>query len=376
MKIEVVHPGELGPSERARWRSIQQATPSLANPFLCPEFTVAVGRLRPQARVAVLSDGPEIVGFFPFERRRLGYGVPIGAWHTDCQGLVHVADLDWNPQELLRAAGLGVWEFSHLVDGQKPFERYQTARRPSPIMDLSGGFGAFLAQLHQNTSQFRRLPRLQRKLSREIGDVRFVYDLHDFHELRRVMAWKSAQYLRAGWVDRFAQRWFVQLLEQFLETRSENFSGVLSMLYAGNEPVAGHFGLCSDRVMAHWFPAYDTRFGRYKPGLMMHLGLAEGAAAAAVQHIDLGPGTETYKQWFRSRDLLVAQGRVVRRSPEAALHVARRTSTDRLRRVVTEHPTLYRVAKGAHVGYRRIDAALRRRGEPGPGVAAPRGGHR
>jgi hypothetical protein len=50
----------------------------------------------------------------------------------------------------------------------------------------------------------------------------------------------------------------------------------------------------------------DTRFGSYSPGLAMHLGLAEGAAAAAIQHIDMGPGAKGYKQWFWNRDLVVA----------------------------------------------------------------------
>jgi hypothetical protein len=127
MKITVVHPGELGQCELARWRSIQRATPSLANPLLSPEFTVAVGRLRSRAPVAVLFDGPEIVGFFPFERRALRYGVPIGAGHNDCQGLVHLADLDWDPLELLRACGLAVWEFDHLVDGETPSSRTRSS---------------------------------------------------------------------------------------------------------------------------------------------------------------------------------------------------------------------------------------------------------
>ena len=71
LKISVVRPGELGPGEIAVWLSMQRQTPALANPFLCPDFTVAVGALRPSARVAVLHDGPHLAGFFPFERRGL-----------------------------------------------------------------------------------------------------------------------------------------------------------------------------------------------------------------------------------------------------------------------------------------------------------------
>jgi CelD/BcsL family acetyltransferase involved in cellulose biosynthesis len=361
MKITVVHPNELGQPELARWRSIQQATPSLGNPFLSPEFTVAVGRFRSRARVAVLFDGPDTVGFFPFERRGFGYGVPMGAWHSDCQGLIHLPNLEWDPQELLRACDLAVWEFDHLVDWQKPFEPYYKARAPSPIMDLSAGFDPFLAQLRQRTSKYRELSRRHRKLAREVGQVRFVFDSRDLRALRTVMAWKSAQYLRTGWIDRFALPWIVELLEQLLDTRTECFSGVLSMLYAGDTPVAGHFGLRSDRVMTHWFPAYDTRFHNYGPGLIMNLGLAEGACAAGVHHIDMGAGAEEYKQWFRSRDLIVAQGRVVRRSPGAALHWVRRASAERLHFAIEQHPSLHRAAKPARAGYVRLDSALRRR---------------
>ena len=358
MKITVVHPAELGESEVARWRSIQRATPSLANPFLSPEFTVAVGRLRSRARVAVLFDGPEIVGFFPFERRGLGYGVPIGAGYTDCQGLVHLPDVDWDPRELLGACRLAVWEFDHLVDGQKPFEPHKSVRVLSPIMDLSAGFDPFLERLRKSSSRWRDISRKRRKLAREVGELRFVFDSRDHQLLRTVMVWKSAQYVRTGWADRFARPWMVQLLEQLLHTRTEGFSGVLSMLYAGDEPVAGHFGLRSESVMAHWFPAYDTRFGGYSPGLAMHLGLAEAAAAAAIQHIDLGTGTEGYKQWLRSRDLVVAQGRVVRGSPGAALHWMRRAPVERLHRAVRQNPSLYRAAKRVRSG---IDSAQRRR---------------
>lgn len=343
MKIAVFHPGELGDPELARWRSFQASGLSLANPFLCPEFAIVVGRLRPRTRVAVLSEQREIVGFFPFERRRLGYGVPIAAGLTDCQGLVHAPDQHWDPQDLLRACKLAVWEFDHLVDGQKPFEPYQVHQAASPIMDLSGGFDAYFAP-RRNRSRFRNLLRKQRLLAREGGDVRFVFDSRDQTALRTLMDWKSAQYRRTGRADRFAQPWIIQLLEQLLEERTESFSGLLSCLYAGEKLVAGHFGLRSDRVIPTWFTGYDTGFKKYSPGLLLHLCLAEAAAAAGINHIDMGRGPKEYKEFFKSRDLVVAEGQVRRRVPAAALHWARRAAIRRLRNTVTEHPALFRVA--------------------------------
>ncbi|MEO3760965.1 GNAT family N-acetyltransferase [Mycobacterium sp. B14F4] len=362
IEYTVVHPAELSESELRRWREIQRDAPMLGSPFLSPEFTLAVGAIQPRSRVAVLRDGAEVVGFFPFERRSLGYGVPIGAWYSDCQGIVHSAGLEFDARQLLRACGLAVWEFNHLVEGQTHFEPYKITNAASPIMDLSAGFQPLLATLRKNSnSKFKDVLRLHRKLEREVGPLRFVYQSQDHAALRTVMAWKSAQYLRTGTADKFARRWFVDLFDQLFATTSESFSGVLSMLYAGDEPVAGHFGLRSDRVMAYWFPAFDRRYGPYSPGLILNLFVAEAAAGSGIGHVDLGAGPEEYKRWFRTGELTLSQGRVARRSPGAALYSIRRASSATARQAVTSHPSLLRTVKRARSSYFRMSAAIRGR---------------
>ena len=375
MRIEVVRPAELGEPELTRWRDFQRAVPSLVHPFLSPEFAVVVGRHRPEARVAVLSDGPEIVGFFPFERRRFGYGVPIAAGLTSYQGLIHATDVEWDPRELLRACGLAVWEFDCLVDGQKPFEPYQAIRVPSPIMDLSGGYEAYKAQLRRNSaSLLRDLSAKQRKLARNAGETRFVLDSRDHEALRTLMAWKSEQYLRTGRRDRFAEPWIVRLLEAMLDTRTDSFSSVLSMLYAGDESVAAHLFLRLDHVMVGWFPGFNTQFGKFSPGMLIRLQVAEAAPAAGIRHIHMARGTrDRYKQLFKSQDVFVAEGRVVRRTPAAAFHWVRRAPGRRLRYVITENPTLMQSVDRALHRYGRLRVALRRRlggrGAPPSGAA-------
>ena len=76
MRVSVVRPGELGPGDIASWRAMQSSTPSLASPFLSPEFTIAVGEFRPGARVAVLSDGPDVAGFSLLSGAGSGQGCP------------------------------------------------------------------------------------------------------------------------------------------------------------------------------------------------------------------------------------------------------------------------------------------------------------
>jgi CelD/BcsL family acetyltransferase involved in cellulose biosynthesis len=360
VQISVVQPHELGAAEIAAWHSMQRATPSLAGPFLCPEFAIAVGRCRSRARVAVLSDGPQPVGFFAFERRRFGVGVPIGAGLTDFHGLVHAPGAEWDPRELLRACRIQAWEFDHLVPGQLPFQRYQAARVPSPYIDLGEGFEAYHAQLRKRSKSFcKNLAYKGRKLTRDVGEVRFVLDSADADGLRTLLSWKSQQYRRTGRIDRFAEAGIAGLVEALLEVRGDGFTGLLSLLYAGDELVAGHFGLGFDGILGGWFPAYNRDFRSYSPGLVGHLRLAEAAAQAGFTQIDLGKGAKDYKESLKSADSFVGEGIVTGRSALAAAHWARCTPAHWTLRQVKEHPGLFRAADQVLQRYGRVRSALR-----------------
>lgn len=361
MKITVVSPHELGGGELDAWRGFQRSTPSLANPFLAPEFTMAAGRVRPQTRVAVLTECDTVVGFFPFERQRLGYGLPVAPGLTDCQGLVHAPGVEWDPDHLLRACGLAVWEFDHLLHGQRPFAEFHSLLAPSPVMDLTRGFDAYLAARRRASSRIRDLQRRRRRLERECGLVRLEFDSRDRAVLRTLMAWKSEQYRRTGRLDRFALPWVRELLDILMETRASGCSGRLSALYAGDRLVAAHFGIIGPEVLPTWFPTYGSQFSPYSPGLLLHLGMAQAAAAEGIARIDLGRGAKDYKEWLKSYDLTVAEGRVARASPAGALLWVRRVPVRRLRHVVMSRPALLRAADRVLVNYGRLQSRLRGR---------------
>jgi CelD/BcsL family acetyltransferase involved in cellulose biosynthesis len=342
VSISVVRPAELGSAEIAAWRSFQDSTPTLANAFLSPDFAIAVGRHRPGARVAVLSDGPDLAGFFPFERRGPGWGMPIAAGLTDFQGLVHAPGAEWDPRALLKACGISVWQFDHLVPGQEPFERCQAAVAPSPVIDLTQGYDAYYEALKSSSSRFcPDLRRKTRKIERDVGDLRFVLDSRDVTDLRTLMAWKSDQYQRTGRIDRFSQPWVVRLVDDLLGTGNEHFSGLLSMLYAGDVPVAGHFSVRFGSRLTFWFTSYSTRFNVYSPGLLHTLRTIEGAAAQGVRLIDLGKGHKRWKESLKSYDTQVAEGIVTRPCPLAAIHWARRTPTAWAIRQIRAHEPLF-----------------------------------
>lgn len=352
--IGVLRPGELGASEIGAWREMQRAQPHLDNPFLSPDFTLAMGEVSDRVRVAVLRDSDGFAGFFPYEERS-GIGSAAGAWVSLCQGVVHRPGAEIDADALLRACGLDVWEFGCLVQDQPWFAPHVKLTQDAVIMDLADGYHPYLARLRERSPKFLKSTLYkERKLGRDVGEVTFRFAVADEEEFRLLRAWKSGQYTRNGRPDRFGRAWVVELVERLHAIDSKDFGGVLSMMYADGTPVAGHFGLRSRSTLVGWFPAYDPAFARYSPGLIQHLRMAEAAADAGLDAIDLsvGAGYE-YKDALASRTVPVAEGVVRRRTARAGLHWARTEPVRLAKRTILGTPSLYRLADRVMKSYGR-----------------------
>ena len=110
-----------------------------------------------------------------------------------------------------------------------------------------------------------------------------------------VIGWKSKQYLETGVADLFEMDWFRRVVVGVHRTQTAGFGGRLSLLYAGDRLVAGHMGMQAGPVWHYWFPAYDSAYAKYSPGLILLLKLAQHAAEHGVRTIDLGKGMNPYK---------------------------------------------------------------------------------
>ncbi|MFD6230107.1 GNAT family N-acetyltransferase [Streptomyces sp. NPDC060232] len=340
-RIDVIHPADLSPADLELWGELRAMTAPEANPFMSPEFCQAVGRVRPGAKVAVVRQDGEPVGFFPFERGRWGRGRAIGLGVSDCQGAVLRPGLAVDPHELLRASSLSVWEFNHLESGQDVFLPFATGRFASPVIDLTGGYAGYESLLRAGSRTFLKSTRAQeRRLARQVGPLRFVFDERNPAALRTLMTWKSAQYRRTGRRDRFAQDWINNLVRMLAETDALACSGLLSVLYAGERPVAAHFGLRSRTVLSCWFPAYDRALATFSPGRVLYLRMIEAAAAAGIDLLDLGRGDAVYKDSLKTRELIVHEGAVLRAGPGAALHWLSHEPPRAVRGFVRERPRL------------------------------------
>lgn len=341
MEISVVRPHDLEERDLAAWRAMQRSSPEFANPFLSPDFTLVVGRVRPEARVAVLQEGPDAVGFFAFEQRRFRVGRPIAAGICDSQAVVHVPGLDWSARDLLKGCGLDVLEFDHLIGGQISAVGGKMTPRRSAIIDVSGGYEAHLERwLATSRKTIKSTRYKQRKLERDLAGIRFEFDTHDPAALRTLLRWKSQQYRRTGQRDRFAIAWIERVVSDLFETRFDGCAGTLSVLYAAERVIAAHFGLRSDSKLSYWFPAYDRDLARYSPGLILILGMAERAAMEGIQCLDLGKGDEDYKQWLQTGEIVVGEGWVERPSAAALAFRFRRTPRRVAIGFTARHPTV------------------------------------
>ncbi len=316
MRVIVKRANALSASEIARWTAIQTAMPELDSPYFSHGYAAAVADVDPRAEVAIVEDDGSIQAFFPFERGRFGTARSIGGTMCDFQGLVGQPDTHWSVEELLNKAGIGIWFFDHLIIEQNWLVEYHTTIYDSPYLDLSGGFDRYLEGVRSGEGKpFRRQFELMRKLEREIGPVRVEWDCNDYDSLACVLDWKSDQYISSGQTNLMrAGTTSRAIVERLFHKRSPECRGQLSLLYAGDTLLAGHFGIASSTVLHWWFPSYDRTYAKYSPGLLLLLCLAREAAIHGIKRIDLGRGGEEYKTRFRSGAQRIAAGAVRRPS--------------------------------------------------------------
>jgi CelD/BcsL family acetyltransferase involved in cellulose biosynthesis len=308
MKITLVPGRELGSDLVAAWIRLQSANPDLASPYFHPEFTRIVATARNDVEVAVLESEGSIVALLPFQREQETRGRPVGGIISDYHGLICAQQFRFSPVDLLERCRLHSWDFDHLIAAQKSFEPFHWSTEISPQIDLSNGYKAYARQLR--LSGFQQIPKKIRRIEEEFGRLQFVAHSHDVAILEAVLEWKSLQYRQARHADLFAPGWIRDAVKRIFITSVDGWSGVLSLLYAGDRLVAGHFGMRSRRIWHYWFPSYEPESAKYSPGLILLLKMAEYAAEAGTPIIDLGKGMNAYKERLMNSASLLASGRL------------------------------------------------------------------
>ena len=295
------------------------ADPMLANPFLAPEFTLAVSppaadRTRRGAR-GLRRDRriPPLRGAWPADRQAIGSGI------SDCQALVHRPGLSWDAADLVRACRLPVLSSTTC---------WPTRRRSRPTTSPSSARRSWTsprATPRTWTGRGSRRHRLTRAQAAQAGArdrrrcgssgtaaIRPAHAALGTVEVCAVSSHRSVRPLRHA-VDRGRPRRAARLA-------SDPCRAVLSVLTAGDRPVAAHLGLRSATVLAYWFPAVRPRprplLGR-RGALPAPRRGGGGRASATSTSARATPGTRTPSRPGRSPSLRVRSRCGARSRPPA-----------------------------------------------------------
>lgn len=301
MRLETIHPKELGPAEIDRWRA--HARDGLHSPYLTLEWAQMIGAARADARVCVIDGGRGFLGAQKLSRfTAMGLGAPI----ADYQGLVGEENLNLDPRALCRALGVGRIDLANAPAG--------TLKTPagadgSWIAEVSGGRELYDAALKQRRAEFvRQLDKKARKFEREHGPLDFRLPSRERADFETLIDWKNAQLVRTGQPRTWAKPWVRQTLEACFEAREAEFGGVFFTLHAHDKLAAAAFCLKTPHVLHLWLLGHDTAYDNHSPGVQLARRIVHWAAEKGFAEVDFGTGDYQYKRQLSTTQRMLERG--------------------------------------------------------------------
>lgn len=302
-----IYPAALSAAEIAAWRAITASVPAFGNPLLGPDFAMAVGAVRPDARVAIYRDGDRILGFLPHHRRPGGMARPLGAPLSDYHGLIAGPDAGLTGAQALTLAGLSAYRFTGLVDPHNAFVGLSTGESTGYAINLTQPPADYIEALRAaSAKRFKNWRRLESKLDREIGPVR-IEASDDPAVYQQIMAWKREQLIRTGVADFLRPAWTRQLLDGLSAARG-GLRGLTLIMWAGDTIAAGHFGIAADGWYHPWVASTNPELGDYSPGQTFLMKAIAAMPALGLTTYDLGPSHDHYKRHYASPGQTVREG--------------------------------------------------------------------
>lgn len=291
------------------WRTIQNSNPNLGSPYFSPEFTNAAAASRNDTEVVIAFHGDTPVAFLPFHRVSPYSAFPIGGAINDYHGVISPPTLTGCLERLVEAAGLKRFDFHSMWYPLDEATRWAVDDQITETSANIAGTGEdYRQQLPQKSRTIWKQGQKTRKMIRELGPLRFEMHDPDPARLEWLIRLKREKYRRTDCTDFFKPEWSRKLLAQLNMIQSADFRGVMSVLYAGDHLVAGHFGIATETVLHYWYPAFDTRYAIYSPGTEFYLQLVQQSIAQGIRRIDFGYGEEPFKMKLTNQQGRLACG--------------------------------------------------------------------
>ncbi len=314
VQLSVVPAGQIDDGLSAAWNRLRDANPMLVSPYFDVEFTKAVARTRNDVKVAITECDGTIDQIFPFQSLGGNHIGPVGGLLNDVHGVICDGNFE---HDLL---GLMVTDLGYSAVGfhaalkndseDSEIEKSSFKEINSYHLDLSDGWGAYQQWVRKSSSTIARQGQKTRRLAKDLGPIRFEFDVQDPQILESLIQLKRAKYQCSRTFDILSVDWAANLLRDIARINQPNFRGLLSAMWAGEELIGVHFGILTNDVLHYWFPVFDPAYARYSPGTEVLLRSAEAAADIGVRKLDLGYGDDPYKLKFSNGIETLACGRI------------------------------------------------------------------
>lgn len=301
MNVTAISANDLTDDHVAQWRLLQAENPSCAGPHFSVEFVKAVAEVRDHIEVAMMSRGGEPFGFVPFRRTKGDIGRPIADNFSDFQGCIVSPNVCWDADEIVRRCRLNAFHFSNVPATCAALEPFVWQSKQASYIDLSEGFEAYrVSRRKAGSDELHEALRKVRKIQRDVAPLHFEPRSTDPAVFRTLIAWKRAQLKARNLGDSFAGPWVLPLLERIVNSQTDDFTGMMSVLRVGDEILAINLGMRSRNVLHGWVTTYNRDFAKYSPGMMMVVQLAQYAERQGVRRIEMGGGGEAFKMSLAS----------------------------------------------------------------------------
>ncbi len=240
ISVECLPAGEFDSCLRSEWDRIRSSSPAFRSPFFSHTFIETVGRVAPNNYTAVAKQSGKVIGVLPFQRSPNGLAQPVALGVNDAHGLLATPDASVSTVEILKGCGMRRYLF-HAAPPELPdIAKYEAGRARAFLADLTVDPRGYEHYLKHNRDTIDRQGQKTRKLIRAKGPLRLEFDCRDPKMLDYLIELKGQQYRRTKIYDILSVGWIQKLLHELLRNQDAPVRGLLSVLYAGDDPVALH----------------------------------------------------------------------------------------------------------------------------------------
>ena len=306
-RVQCLNFSDLTKTDRSVWSNFQAADPSLASPYFSFGYFEAVEAVRPGLKVFRFFENERPAAYWPFRKGPFGTARPVAGTMDDLHGIIAHPTVKLDLQSADVRRHIGGYAFSAI-----PFQHCRHGLSGqmgdgNQVMDLQAGFEAWRADRAAYSANFRRAWRkADALLSAESTTVR--HDVIDPKSFQRLIELKQDAYARAGHFDIFQLSWTRNFLEHLLQSGDNNARAILSTLSIEGTVAAIVLCMRSNSVLHYWFPAYEAKYAKHKPGMALLFSLAKWAALEGMGELHLGLGNDQYKRQMASWMMPVRAG--------------------------------------------------------------------